>query len=67
MFSTLDLLLGFAGLAVPAAITLACWLLVDSGERREEAAKAVQAKANRPVAQAGNMHTVAGNPALESR
>ena len=53
MFSVLDLLLGFAGLAVPAAITLACWLLVAKGSRHEEPALATQAHAEVPVVPAG--------------
>jgi hypothetical protein len=67
MFSALDLLLGFAGLAVPAAITLACWLLVSTGSRHEESVQASQAHADVPVVHAGNMHTVAVEPVLESR
>src|SRR5436309_821665 len=43
MFSALDFLLVLAGLAVPAAITLACWLLVAPDARRAEATRAVHA------------------------
>jgi hypothetical protein len=67
MFSALDLLLGLAGLAVPAAITLASWLLVATGSRAEETPRAAQAQADLPVVSAGNMHTVAAEPILESR
>ena len=67
MFSTLDLLLGFAGLGVPAAITLACWMLVAKGSRHEESAQATQAYAESPVAPAAGRHPVAAEPVLESR
>lgn len=67
MFSVLDLLLGFAGLAVPAAITLACWMLVAKGSRHEESVQASHAQADVPVAQAGSRQTVAVEPVLESR
>ena len=67
MFSAIDLLLGFAGLIVPAAIAFACWRLVATGSRHEESVQASQAPADVPVVHAGNMHTVAVEPALESR
>jgi hypothetical protein len=67
MFSTLDLLFGLAGLAVPAAITLACWMLVAPGSRRDEAAEATPADADVQVGNAGTKHTVAAEPVLESR
>ena len=66
MFSALDLLLGLAGLAVPAAITLACWMLVANGTRSEETPQ-TQAQADLPVVNAGNRHPVAAEPVLESR
>ena len=66
MFSTLDLLLGLAGLTVPAAITLACWMLVATGSRSEEAPQ-TQPQADLAVVNAGNRHSVAAEPVLESR
>jgi hypothetical protein len=67
MFSALDLLLGFAGLAVPAAIALACWMLVAKGSRHEESVLATRAHDEVPVMPAASMHSVAAEPVLESR
>ena len=67
MFSTLDLLLGLAGLGVPAAITLACWVLVAGGTRRSEQAPVLGPQPERSVVQAGNRQQVGAEPALESR
>ena len=67
MFSPLDLLLVLAGLSVPAAITLACWMLVAGDAWRREQALALRPQPERPAVAAGNMHQVGAEPALESR
>jgi hypothetical protein len=67
MFSLLDLLLGFAGLTVPAAITLACWRLVAGGARTREQVAALRPQQERPLVHAGNRPQVGAEPALESR